>query len=68
MNKTEIANELLHNMDLTKEQYYELCRLCDDLELEKIASDYANEEPHPLELPLVKEPGLTVGDYKPINK
>lgn len=68
MTKAELANELLHNMDLTKEQYYELCKLCDDMELERIAAEYRNEPAHPLELSLVKEPGLTVGNYKPNQK
>lgn len=33
--KADLAKEMLENMDLTKEQYIELCRLCDELELEK---------------------------------
>lgn len=68
MTKAELANELLHNMDLTKEQYYSLCKLVDELGLEKIITKHHEAEAHPLELPLVKEPGMTVGDYKPINK
>jgi len=33
--KRELANEFFENMDLTKEQYLELCKLVDELELEK---------------------------------
>ena len=33
--KRELGREILENMDLTKEQYMELCALCDDLDLEK---------------------------------
>ena len=36
--KQEIAEEVLKNMDITKEQYIELCRLCDDFGLERIES------------------------------
>lgn len=35
MDKRELGREILENMDLTKEQYMELCALCDDLGLEK---------------------------------
>ena len=35
-NKKELGKEILDNMDLTKEQYLELCNLIDELELEKI--------------------------------
>ena len=35
MDKRELGREILENMDLTKEQYMELCALCDDLDLEK---------------------------------
>lgn len=31
--KKELGYEVLHNMDLTKEQYIEMCKLCDDLGL-----------------------------------
>ena len=35
MDKRELGREILENMDLTKEQYMELCALCDELDLEK---------------------------------
>jgi len=31
--KKELAREMLENMNLTKEQYIEMCRLCDELHL-----------------------------------
>ena len=31
--KRELGYEILHNMDLTKEQYIELCKMCDELGL-----------------------------------
>jgi hypothetical protein len=33
--KAALAKEMLENMDLTKEQYMEMCRLCDELDLEQ---------------------------------
>lgn len=33
--KHEIAEEVLKNMSITKEQYIELCKLCDDFDLER---------------------------------
>ena len=33
--KREVAEEVLKNMSITKEQYIELCKLCDDFDLEK---------------------------------
>ena len=44
MNKKELGKEILENMDLTKEQYMELCRLCDELELEKGRAVVASEQ------------------------
>ena len=38
MNKQELGQELLENMDLTKEQYIATCELIEQLELEKVAS------------------------------
>lgn len=35
LTKRELGREILENMDLTKEQYMELCALCDELDLEK---------------------------------
>ena len=37
--KKELGEELLNNMDLTKEQYIALCKLCDELGLEKVESN-----------------------------
>lgn len=31
--RKEIGKEVLENMDVTKEQYIEICRLCEDLDL-----------------------------------
>ena len=31
--KRYLGYEVLHNMDLTKEQYIELCKMCDELDL-----------------------------------
>lgn len=33
--KKEFGYEVLHNMDLTKEQYIELCKMCDELGLNR---------------------------------
>ncbi len=33
--KMELSREILANMNVTKEQYIEMCRLCDELELER---------------------------------
>lgn len=41
--KKELALELRQNMDLTKEQYIELCKMCDELELNR--PDAEPEEP-----------------------
>lgn len=36
--KREVAEEVLKNMSITKEQYIELCKLCDDFDLERTES------------------------------
>ena len=41
--KKDLGYEVLHNMDLTKEQYIELCKMCDELDLNR--SDAEPEEP-----------------------
>lgn len=41
--KKELALELRQNMDLTKEQYIELCKMCDELDLNR--PDAEPEEP-----------------------
>ena len=41
--KKELGYEILHNMDLTKEQYIELCKMCDELDLNR--PDAEPEEP-----------------------
>ena len=33
--KKELGYEILHNMDLTKEQYIELCKMCDEFDLNR---------------------------------
>ena len=33
--KIELAREMRTNMDLTKEQYLEMCKLCDELDLNR---------------------------------
>lgn len=33
--KMELGREMLENMDLTKEQYIEMCKLCDELDLDR---------------------------------
>ena len=33
--KFELAREMRTNMDLTKEQYLEMCKLCDELDLNR---------------------------------
>ena len=37
--RTALSKEMLTNMDLTKEQYLEMCRLCDDLDLGPVPKD-----------------------------
>ena len=44
MTKKELANELLTNMELTKEQYLSLCGLVDDLELDVVEKEPSWEE------------------------
>lgn len=41
--KKELGYEILYNMDLTKEQYIELCKMCDELGLTR--PDVEPEEP-----------------------
>jgi hypothetical protein len=41
--RNEIAKEVLTNMDLTKEQYLELCELADELDLELIPDIYFDD-------------------------
>lgn len=41
--KKELGLEILRNMDLTKEQYIELCKMCDELDLNR--PDAEPEEP-----------------------
>ena len=41
--KMELGREMLENMDLTKEQYIELCKMCDELDLNR--PDAEPEEP-----------------------
>ena len=43
--KQETAEEVLKNMSITREQYIELCKLCDDFDLEKIESTPQISEP-----------------------
>ena len=43
--KIELARELYENMDLTKEQYLELCKLCEELDLSPGATPSEPEEP-----------------------
>lgn len=43
--KQETAEEVLKNMDITKEQYIELCKLCDDFGLERTESTSQIPEP-----------------------
>lgn len=40
--KMNLAKELYENTDLTKEQYLELCKLCDELDL---STGSVNSEP-----------------------
>ena len=42
--KRELGREILENMDLTKEQYIELCELCDELGLEKKGDEPEEEK------------------------
>lgn len=44
--KMELSREILGNMNVTKEQYVEMCRLCDDLELERL-EDIPDEPDEP---------------------
>lgn len=44
MTKKQLSREFLENMDLTKEQYLELCALCDDLELDKASETFTQED------------------------
>ena len=37
--KLALSKEMLINMDLTKEQYMEMCRLCDELDLGPVPKD-----------------------------
>ena len=41
--KKELGYEILYNMDLTKEQYIELCKMCDELSLTR--PDVEPEDP-----------------------
>ena len=41
--KKELGLEILRNMDLTKEQYIELCKMCDEFDLNR--HDAEPEEP-----------------------
>lgn len=41
--KKDLGYEILYNMDLTKEQYIELCKMCDELGLNRPESE--PEEP-----------------------
>ena len=41
--RNEIAKEVLTNMDLTREQYLELCELADELDLELIPDIYFDD-------------------------
>ena len=43
--KQETAEEVLKNMDITREQYIELCKLCDDFDLEWTESTPQIPEP-----------------------
>lgn len=42
--KQALSREMLTNMDLTKEQYIEMCGLCDDLDLKPKGEEPANPE------------------------
>lgn len=42
--KRELAAEVLTNMDLTKEQYLNLCALCDELGLEPKPEEIEEKE------------------------
>lgn len=44
MDKKEFGREILENMDLTKEQYLNLCGLCDDLGLEPKSEEEIEEK------------------------
>ena len=37
--KRELATEILGNMKVTREQYVEMCRLCDELDLDRPANE-----------------------------
>ena len=38
--RQQIAQDLFDNMDLSKEQYREFCKLADELDLERIQGQY----------------------------
>ena len=42
--KQALSREMLANMDLTKEQYLNLCALCDELELEPKPEEIEEKE------------------------
>lgn len=42
--KQALSIEMLTNMDLTKEQYIEMCGLCDDLDLQPKGDEPADPE------------------------
>lgn len=44
MDKRELGREILENMDLTKEQYLNLCALCNELDLEKKGEEPEEEK------------------------
>ena len=44
MTRKELGEELLNNMELTKEQYIQLCELIDELELEEVESKIMKDE------------------------
>lgn len=43
--KIALAKELRTNMDLTKEQYLEICAIVDELELEPYVDELEDKEP-----------------------
>ena len=44
MTKKQLGKEFLENMDLTREQYLELCALCDDLGLDKAPETFTQDD------------------------
>ena len=42
--KRELSREMLENMDLTKEQYISMCKLCDELDLVKKIDESVDQE------------------------